>query len=193
MSKALIAGINQVASDKGLDHEVIFSAIEAALISAYKRNFGSVADVTAAVDRFTGDMKVFAGKEVVEDVMNPSTEVLLKEAQKAHPNAKLGDVVPVPSAPANFGRIAAQTAKQVILQRIREAERQYGVQLYPPGSARLLTPNCALRSLLTTVTVLLGKSTKSSAPGRADSQRASAPGYYPALRRGCSQKQRRGR
>ncbi|HRJ41876.1 MAG: transcription termination/antitermination protein NusA [Caldilineaceae bacterium] len=165
MSKALIAGINQVASDKGLDHEVIFSAIEAALISAYKRNFGSVADVTAAVDRFTGDMKVFAGKEVVEDVMNPSTEVLLKEAQKAHPNAKLGDVVPVPSAPANFGRIAAQTAKQVILQRIREAERDTVYENFIHRVGEII--NAQVRSIdlsSGTVTVLLGEKHESLLP-----------------------------
>lgn len=165
MSKALIAGINQVASDKGLDHEVIFAAIEAALISAYKRNYGSVADVTAEVDRHTGDMKVFAGKEVVEDVMNPSTEVLLKEAQKAHPNAKLGDVVPVQSAPANFGRIAAQTAKQVILQRIREAERDTVYENFIHRVGEII--NAQVRSIdlsSGTVTVLLGEKHESLLP-----------------------------
>ena len=123
MSKELIAGINQVAVDKDLDNEVIFDAIEAALISAYKRNYGSVANVTAAVDRATGEMKVFAEKEVVEDILNPNTEILLEEAKTVEPATELGDVVLVQNTPANFGRIAAQTAKQVILQRIREAER----------------------------------------------------------------------
>ena len=123
MSKALIAGINQVAVDKDLDNEVIFDAIEAALISAYKRNYGSVANVTAEVDRATGEMKVFAEKEVVEDILNPNTEILLDDAQTVVPSSELGDVVLVQNAPGNFGRIAAQTAKQVILQRIREAER----------------------------------------------------------------------
>ena len=123
MSKELIAGINQVASDKDLDNEVIFDAIEAALISAYKRNYGSVANVTAAVDRATGEMKVFAEKEVVEDILNPNTEILLDDAKTVEPSSELGDVVLVQNTPGNFGRIAAQTAKQVILQRIREAER----------------------------------------------------------------------
>lgn len=165
MSKALIAGINQVASDKGLDHEVIFSAIEAALISAYKRNYGSVADVTAQVDRYSGDMKVFAGKEVVEDVMNPSTEVLLKEAQKAHPSAKLGDVVPIQSAPADFGRIAAQTAKQVILQRIREAERDTVYENFIHRVGEII--NAQVRSIDLSsgaVTVLLGEKHESLLP-----------------------------
>ena len=165
MSKALIAGINQVASDKGLDHEVIFGAIEAALVSAYKRNFGSVADVTAEVDRFSGEMKVFAGKEVVEDVISPSTEVLLSEAQKVNPAAKLGDVVPVPSAPANFGRIAAQTAKQVILQRIREAERDTVYENFIHRVGEIL--NAQVRSIdlsSGTVTVLLGDKHESLLP-----------------------------
>ncbi len=123
MSKALIAGINQVAVDKDLDNEVIFDAIEAALISAYKRNYGSVANVTAEVDRASGEMKVFAEKEVVEDIINENTEILLEDAKMVEPSSELGDVVLVQNTPDNFGRIAAQTAKQVILQRIREAER----------------------------------------------------------------------
>jgi N utilization substance protein A len=123
MSKQLIAGINQVATDKGLDREVIFDAIEAALVSAYKRNYGSIANVTSEVDRVTGDMRVFADREVVEEVFNERTEITESEAKLHDENAKLGDVVRVPEEPDNFGRIAAQTAKQVILQRIREAER----------------------------------------------------------------------
>lgn len=123
MSKALIAGINQVATDKGLDREVIFTAIEAALVSAYKRNYGSVANVSSEVDRVTGEMRIFAEREVVEDIFNPRTEITEAEAKKVHPGSKLGDVIRVETKPDDFGRIAAQTAKQVILQRIREAER----------------------------------------------------------------------
>ncbi|MCC6169445.1 MAG: transcription termination/antitermination protein NusA [Caldilineaceae bacterium] len=123
MSKALIAGINQVATDKGLDREVIFQAIEAALISAYKRNYGSIANVSSEVDRVTGEMRVYAEREVVEEELNERTEITLDKARKLHPSTKLGDVVKVESKPDDFGRIAAQTAKQVILQRIREAER----------------------------------------------------------------------
>ena len=88
MSKALIAGINQVATDKGLDREIIFEAIEAALISAYKRNYGSVANVSAGVDRISGDMRVYAEKEVVDGVMNPRTEIDLAEAKKLDPISK---------------------------------------------------------------------------------------------------------
>ena len=123
MSKALIAGINQVAIDKGLDREVIFEAIEAALVSAYRRNFGPMANVTAEVDRYSGEMRVLTEREVVDDVFNARTEITEKDARRHVPTAALGDVVRVPDTPEQFGRIAAQTAKQVILQRIREAER----------------------------------------------------------------------
>jgi len=123
MSKALIAGINQVATDKGLDKEIIFEAIEASLISAYKRNYGPIANVTSKVDRVSGEMHVYTEREVVDDVINPRTEITAAEAQETVSDAKLGDVVRVQATPGDFGRIAAQTAKQVILQRIREAER----------------------------------------------------------------------
>ncbi|MBU6349596.1 MAG: transcription termination/antitermination protein NusA [Chloroflexi bacterium] len=123
MSKALIAGINQVATDKGLDREVIFEAIEAALVSAYKRNYGPLANVNAKVDRITGEMLVLTEREVVEEVVNARTEIAEKDARRLMATAKLGDVIAVPNTPDEFGRIAAQTAKQVILQRIREAER----------------------------------------------------------------------
>lgn len=165
MSKALIAGINQVATDKGLDNEVIFDAIEAALISAYKRNYGSVANVTAQVDRGTGEMKVFAEKEVVEDVLNPNTEILLNEAQAVEPAADLGDVVLVQSTPDNFGRIAAQTAKQVILQRIREAERDTVYENFIHKVGEIITAQVRSIDLVSgAVTVLIGDKHESLLP-----------------------------
>jgi N utilization substance protein A len=156
MSKALIAGINQVATDKGLDREVIFEAIEAALISAYKRNYGSVANVSAAVDRLTGDMRIFTEREVVEDVINERTEITEADAKKVTPEAELGDVIMVETDPGDFGRIAAQTAKQVILQRIREAERDTVYENFAHRVGELI--NAQVRSIDTLsggVTVLL--------------------------------------
>ncbi len=139
MSKALIAGINQVATEKGLDREVIFEAIEAALVSAYKRNYGSVANVSAEVDRNTGEMRVFAEREVAEDVMNPRTEITLEDAQQVVPGVELGEVIKVQTTPEDFGRIAAQTAKQVILQRIREAERDTVFENFAHKVGEILT------------------------------------------------------
>jgi len=158
MSKALIAGINQVATDKGLDREVIFQAIEAALVSAYRRNYGTMSNVSAEVDRVSGDMRVFAEREVVDEVFNLRTEVTEQDARKSHPDAKLGDVVRVPSAPDDFGRIAAQTAKQVILQRIREAERDTVYENFAHQVGEIV--NTQIRSIdpqSGAVTVLLGE------------------------------------
>ncbi|MBP7963284.1 MAG: transcription termination/antitermination protein NusA [Caldilineaceae bacterium] len=165
MSKALIAGINQVATDKGLDREIIFEAIEAALISAYKRNYGSVANVSAGVDRISGDMRVYAEKEVVEGVMNPRTEIDIVEAKKLNPSVVAHDLIKIPSTPGNFGRIAAQTAKQVILQRIREAERDTVYENYVHRVGELI--NAQVRSIDTlsgTVTVLLDDKHESLLP-----------------------------
>ncbi len=158
MSKALIAGINQVATDKGLDREVIFQAIEAALVSAYRRNYGTMSNVSAEVDRVSGDMRVFAEREVVDEVFNLRTEVTEQDAKKSHPDAKLGDVVRIPSAPDDFGRIAAQTAKQVILQRIREAERDTVYENFAHQVGEIV--NTQIRSIDAqsgAVTVLLGE------------------------------------
>ncbi len=162
MSKALIAGINQVATDKGLDREVIFEAIEAALVSAYKRNFGSIANVSAEVDRGSGEMKLFAEREVVDDVMNPRTEIEYKEALAVEPNVQMGDVINVQSSsPDNFGRIAAQTAKQVILQRIREAERDTVFENFAHRVGEILTAQVRnVDELSGAVTVLLDGKTE---------------------------------
>lgn len=156
MSKALIAGINQVATDKGLDREVIFSAIEAALVSAYKRKYGSMANVSAEVDRASGDMRVFSEREVVDDVMNPRTEITPQEARKFVPTANLGDVILVPNQLDDFGRIAAQTAKQVILQRIREAERDTVFENFAHHIGEIITAQVrSIDTLSGAVTVLL--------------------------------------
>src|SRR5215203_6344094 len=156
MSKALIAGINQVATDKGLDREVIFQAIEAALISAYKRNYGAVANVTSEVDRTSGEMRVYAEREVVEDAINVRTEINLADAQKLYPTSKLGDVVRVETQPDNFGRIAAQTAKQVILQRIREAERDTVFENFAHHVGEIITAQVrSIDALSGAITLLL--------------------------------------
>jgi transcription termination/antitermination protein NusA len=116
--------INQLCHERQLTQEVVLEVVEAALISAYKRNFGAAQSITARIDPSTGEAKVFADKEIVADVADPNNEISLEEAQALKAEAALGDVVQVEATPDNFGRIAAQTAKQVILQRIREAERE---------------------------------------------------------------------
>jgi len=115
--------ITQLSADRNLSPEVILEAIEAALVSAYKRNYGSSQNVRVTINPRTGQARVFVKKQVVEKVRDNRTEVSLAEARTYNPEAKLGDMVEIEVKPRNFGRIAAQTAKQVITQRIREAER----------------------------------------------------------------------
>ena len=133
MSKNEIAlAFNEVLEEKQLSKEIILGAIESAMSSAYRKavNASTAQHVEAKLDLETGVVLVFAEKEVVEDVMEPKTEVLLDEARKVNPEAQLGDMVIVETTPKDFGRVAAQTARQVIQQRIREAERSNQMQYF---------------------------------------------------------------
>src|SRR5512139_596142 len=123
---------NEVLEEKQLSKDIILGAIESAMVSAYRRavNASTAQHVEAKIDPETGKVMVFAEKEVVEEVMEPKTEVLLDEARKVNPEAQLGDMVIVETTPADFERVAAQTARQVIQQRIREAERSNQMQYF---------------------------------------------------------------
>jgi N utilization substance protein A len=123
MKTDFIRAINQVCAERGLTVEVVLEALEQALASAYKRDFGGTQYLDAKIDPSTGEVKMFTGREVVETVEDPENHVNLEEAKETKPDAELGEIIYVETTPPDFGRIAAQTAKQVILQRIREAER----------------------------------------------------------------------
>jgi N utilization substance protein A len=123
VNKEFISAINQVCHERQLSRDIVLEAIEAALISAYKRNFGAVQTITAKIDPDTGAARVFVEKEVVPEVIDDKAQITVLEARAYEPEVNVGDVVHIETTPADFGRIAAQTAKQVILQRIREAER----------------------------------------------------------------------
>jgi N utilization substance protein A len=123
VNKEFISAINQVCHERQLSKEVVIEAIEAALISAYKRNFGAAQIITAKIDPETGEAQIFVEKEVVPEVIDGKAQIILDEAREYVPEVNIGDVIYIETTPADFGRIAAQTAKQVILQRIREAER----------------------------------------------------------------------
>ena len=112
-----------MARERGIAAEVLFEAVEAALISAYKRNFGTAQNVRVAMDRDTGEIHVYSRKDVVEIVSDPKQEISLIDAKAIDIAFQPGDVVEQEVTPKDFGRIAAQTAKQVVVQRIREAER----------------------------------------------------------------------
>jgi N utilization substance protein A len=123
---------NEVLEEKQLSKDVILTAIESAMVSAYRRavNASTAQHVEAKVDPETGKVTVYAEKEVVEDIVDDRTEVMLEEARKVNPEAQPGDMVIVETTPGDFGRVAAQTARQVIQQRIREAERSNQMQYF---------------------------------------------------------------
>jgi len=125
MKSEFLLAFNQICSERNLSKEVVLEALQTALVSAYRRNINasSAQNVTAQIDGSTGMAKIFVEKEVVEVAQDDRTEVSLGKALEIVPDSKVGDMVMIESTPEDFGRIAAQTAKQVILQRIREAER----------------------------------------------------------------------
>lgn len=118
--------INEITERFGLERDIVMEALEAAMVSAFRRaaNASSAQEIEANVDLDTGQVQILAEKEIVEGVENPDTEVDLSTAREIDENAQVGEMLMVDSTPADFGRVAAQTAKQVILQRLREAERE---------------------------------------------------------------------
>ena len=123
-NKELIMALEDLEKEKGLKKDYVLDSIETALVTAYKRNFNSLENVKVEMDRNTGATHVYSVKEIKEKVENPETDISLSEAQKINPDLQLGNTVNVEIVPRNFGRIAAQTAKQVIIQKLREAERE---------------------------------------------------------------------
>lgn len=123
MSKELFDALNYLSKEKGIDKDLLMEALEAALISAYKKNFKSASNVRVALDEETGKMQVFSRKEIVEEVFDPQEEISIDQAKEIDPSYEVEDVVEVEVTPRDFGRIAAQAAKQVVTQRVREAER----------------------------------------------------------------------
>ncbi|MCF6097449.1 transcription termination factor NusA [Thermovorax subterraneus] len=123
MNIEFIEALDQIEKEKGISKEILLEAIEAALVSAYKKNYGTAQNVKINIDRATGEVKVFSQKTVKEEVKDQLLEISLVEAKKINPLVKIGDIISIEVTPQKFGRIAAQTAKQVVMQRIKEAER----------------------------------------------------------------------
>ena len=138
-SSELISAVNDLSKERRVNKDVLFSAIEAALISAYKKNYGKSANVRATIDRNTGEMEVLSRKTVAEEVTDPQSEMTLQEAREIDRRYEVGDLVEVPVTPRDFGRIAAQTAKQVIVQHLREAERGVIYDEYSQKENEILT------------------------------------------------------
>jgi N utilization substance protein A len=123
VNQEFLEALAQLEKERGIKKEVLLEALEAALVSAYKKNFSSAQNVRVQIDRSTGEVKVFARKVVVDKVEDPRLEVSLAEAKEIDPRYEIEDIVEFEVTPREFGRIAAQNAKQVVVQRIREAER----------------------------------------------------------------------
>ena len=145
MKNELIMAINNICVERELEPQVVFEAIESALVSAHRKRFGTGTNVRAQVDQRSGEMKIFIEKEVVEEVTDDSMQISLAKARAIQTTSELGDIVLVENTPKTFGRIAAQTAKQVILQRIREAERDAIYQRYQTRVGEIV--HCTIRSV----------------------------------------------
>ena len=123
-NKELILALEELENEKGIKKEYLLESIETALLTAYKRNFDALDNVKVVMDPQTGATHVYSIKEVVENAKDTALEINLEDAKKINKDVNVGDTVEVEIVPRNFGRIAAQTAKQVIIQKLREAERE---------------------------------------------------------------------
>ncbi|MGP4115901.1 transcription termination factor NusA [Levilactobacillus zymae] len=139
MSKELLGALDVLETEKGIKKEVVIEALEAALVSAYKRNYDQAQNVEVNFDQRKGDIHVFAVKKVVDQVYDSRLEVSLDDALAINKGYELGDDIKFEVTPKNFGRIAAQTAKQVIMQRVREAERNIIYDQYSQYENEIVT------------------------------------------------------
>lgn len=130
MSSEFFDSLEMIEAEKGISRDVVLDALESALISAYKKHFGAVHDISVVFDEESGAIRIIAHKKVVEEVLDRETEISLEDARKISGKYDIGDTVEIEVTPASFGRIAAQTARQVVLQRIHEAEREKMVSEY---------------------------------------------------------------
>jgi N utilization substance protein A len=123
LSSELMQALNEIEKDRGIPKDALIDAIKSALNTAYKKNFGIAQSVNVHIDELSGEVKVFSQKKVVDEVSDERLEISIDEARELYPDCSQEDLVYVEITPSDFGRIAAQTAKQVVIQKLREAER----------------------------------------------------------------------
>jgi N utilization substance protein A len=123
MGSEILMALGQLERERGISTEDLIDALEAALLSAYRKHFGTVENVRVSFDKNSGAIRVLSRRKVVSEVNDPATEISLEEANARHPNYEVGDIVEQEIPAKGFGRIAAQTAKQVVMQKLREKER----------------------------------------------------------------------
>ncbi len=119
-----MAAVNQICSERGINPEEVFTALEAAVLAAYKKDYGEGETLRAEIDRDTGEIQIIADKEVVEEVTDETSQISIEDAREIESNLEAGDHIEIEMEVEGFGRIAAQTAKQVILQKVRESEKE---------------------------------------------------------------------
>ena len=165
-SKEFLKALDNIVKEKGIDKEVVYEAMELALTSAYKKNFNSKTNVKVLINRETGEIKVYSyltvvpdekpddysdnfevdeeGNEIEEDIFNPETEIKLSDARREDKSLNVGDTIDTEVTPKDFGRVAASTAKQVVVQKMREAERNSIMAEYGDKQDELLVGTVAL-------------------------------------------------
>ncbi len=163
MNVEFIEALKDLEKERGIEMEVLVEAIEAALISAYKKHFGSSQNVRVEINRNNGDIHVFYRKDVVQEVEDDKLQISLEEAQEYDPEFEEGDVFESEVTPRSFGRIAAQTAKHVVVQRIREAERNMVYDQFATRKDDIVTAT-VLRTEGRNVFIDLGKTEALLAP-----------------------------
>ncbi len=139
MNQEFMSALTELSASKNIDKEIILDAIEKALIAAYKKNYDHAQNVEASIDRKTGAITLYQQKEVVEEVNDVNLEIGLSEAKEIDGKYQVGDIVNFEIQPKDFGRIAAQTAKQVVVQRINEAENENAYEYYREKESTLLS------------------------------------------------------
>ena len=137
--KEFIEALNELEKERGIKKDYLLESLEAALVTAYKRNFDSVDNVKVTIDGNTGEIHIYSVRNVVEILEDPLLEICLEDAKKIDSNYNIGDVVNLEIRPKDFGRIAAQTAKQVVIQKIREIERDMTYNEYNDKKGEIVT------------------------------------------------------
>lgn len=155
-NKELIDALNQIEKEKDISKDILLEALENSLVAACKNNFGRADNIKVNIDRNTGEVNVYALKEVVEMVEDPVTEISLAQAKMKDAKKEIGDIVSVEVTPKNFGRIAAQKAKQVVVQKIREEERKVLYHQYISKEKDIVT-GIVQRYVGNNVSINLGK------------------------------------
>lgn len=155
-NRELIEALNQLEKEKDIKKEVILEALENSLVAACKNNFGRADNIKVNIDRETGAVNVYAMKQVVEEVTDPVTQISLEGARKKDISLNVGDIANIEVTPKNFGRIAAQKAKQVVVQKIREEERKVLYEQYVTKERDIVT-GIVQRYIGNNISINLGK------------------------------------